>query len=142
MVRRRLQRHPRSRKTCFRASATEPDHLFNVHSEFQIPEDQKLAFQRERTGASSPARWPTSYTSTLGDSITLVGDIFPVTLELKVVGIFEEPDNMAVLYFNREYLREALGAGSAQQDMVGAFLIQADSAADVPAHRRGRRRRI
>ena len=68
----------------------------------------------------------------LGDRITLVGDIFPVTLELKVVGIFNEPSNNAILYFNREYLREALPVSSPQRDTVGAFLIQADSPADVP----------
>jgi putative ABC transport system permease protein len=68
----------------------------------------------------------------VGDRITLVGDIFPVTLELKVVGIFDEPDRQSVLYFNREYLREALGPGNAQQDLVGSFMVQAETPADVP----------
>jgi putative ABC transport system permease protein len=112
--------------------ATEPDRLFSVRSEYQIPEDQKLAFQRERTGCVISRALADKLHFNIGDKITLVGDIFPVNPELKVVGIFEEPDNMAVLYFNREYLREALGPGSAQQDMVGSFLIQADSASDVP----------
>jgi putative ABC transport system permease protein len=110
----------------------EPDHLFNVFGEFQIPEDQKLAFQRERTGCIISKALADKLHFNLGDRITLAGDIFPITLELKVVGIFTNPDNMAVLYFNREYLREALPVGSAQRDTVGAFLIQADSAAAVP----------
>jgi putative ABC transport system permease protein len=55
-----------------------------------------------------------------------------VTLDLKVVGIFDEPQKMAIMYFSREYLRQALGSASAQQDMVGSFLIQADSPEDVP----------
>jgi putative ABC transport system permease protein len=110
----------------------EPDHLFKVHGEYQIPEDQKLAFQRERTGCVISRTLADKLHFNLGDRITLAGDIFPVTLELKVVGIFNEPDSMGVLYFNREYLREALPVGSPQRDTVGAFLIQADSAADVP----------
>jgi len=40
----------RDPKNMFPRFGAEPDHLFNVNSEFQIPEDQKLAFQRERTG--------------------------------------------------------------------------------------------
>lgn len=110
----------------------EPDRLFNVHGEYQIPEDQKLAFQHERTGCVISRTLADKLHFNLGDRITLVGDIFPVTLELKVVGIFTEPDSMGVLFFNREYLREALPVSSPQRDTVGAFLIQADSAADVP----------
>jgi putative ABC transport system permease protein len=110
----------------------EPDHLFKVHGEYELPDDQKLAFQHERTGCIISQALAEKLHFSLGDRITLAGDIFPVTLELKVVGVFKEPDNMAVLYFNREYLREALPVSSAQRDTVGAFLIQADSAADVP----------
>jgi putative ABC transport system permease protein len=112
--------------------ATDPDRLFSVRPEYQIPDDQKLAFRRERTGCVVSKPLADKLHFNLGDRITLVGDIFPVTMELKVVGIFDEPEGMGVLYFNREYLREALGANSAQQDMVGAFLIQADRAEDVP----------
>lgn len=111
---------------------TDPEHFFNVHIEYQIPEDQKLAFTRERTGCVISRTLADKLKFHNGDRITLVGDIFPVTLELKVVGIFDEPDKMSMLFFNREYLREALGPGSADQDLVGAFKVQAESAADVP----------
>jgi putative ABC transport system permease protein len=111
---------------------TDPDHFFNVYSEYQTPDDQKQAFLHERTGCLVSRPLAEKMNFKLGDRITLVGDIFPVTLELKVVGFFEEPEKQAVLYFNREYLREALGASSAQQDMINAFLVQAETAADVP----------
>jgi putative ABC transport system permease protein len=110
----------------------EPDHLFNVNGEFQIPDDQKLAFQHERTGCVISRALADKLHFNLGDRITIVGDIFPVTLELKVVGIFNEPGNNPILYFSREYLREALPVSSTQRDTVGAFLIQADSPDDVP----------
>lgn len=110
----------------------EPDHLFNVNTEFQLPEDQKLAFQHLRTGCVISQTLADKLHFSLGDRITLVGDIFPVTLELKVVGIFDEPSHVMILYFNKEYLREALPVDSPQRDTVGAFLIQADSPADVP----------
>jgi len=122
----------RDPKNSFPRFGAEPAHLFNVNSEFQLPDEQKLAFQRERTGCIITRTLANELNFHLGDRITLVGDIFPVTLELKVVGIFDEPDKVSMLYYNREYLREALGAGSRQQDMVGAFLVQANSAEDVP----------
>jgi|SRR5579862_8321779 len=111
---------------------TDPDHFFNVHPEYQIPDDQKLAFLRERTGCVISRTLAEKLKFNLGDRITLVGDIFPVTLELKVVGIFDEPERQSVLYFNREYLRESLGLRSGQQDLIGAFMVQAETPADVP----------
>src|SRR5579864_7379459 len=38
----------RDPKNMFPRFATDPDHFFNVMPEYQIPEDQKVAFQRER----------------------------------------------------------------------------------------------
>jgi len=122
----------RDPKNQFPRFASEPDRLFQVRGEYQMPDDQKLAFQRERTGCVVSRALADTLNFKLVDRITLVGDVFPVTLELKLVGIFDEPDQMGILYFKRDYLRESLGAGNAQQDMVGAFQIQAESAADVP----------
>jgi putative ABC transport system permease protein len=127
-----VYRDSRNPDNMFPRFGAEPDHLFNVNGEFQLPEDQKLAFQRERTGCIISRALAEKLHFNLGDRITLVGDIFPVTLELKVVGVFDEPAHVPILYFNREYLREALPVSSPQRDTVGAFLIQADSAADVP----------
>src|SRR5258708_3486420 len=110
----------------------EPDHMFNIYGEFQMPEDQKQAFKHERTGCVISRALADKLHFNLADRITLVGDIFPVTLELKVVGIFDEPAKVPILYFNREYLREALSVSSRQRDTVGAFLIQANGAAEVP----------
>ncbi len=116
----------------FARFATDPDHFFNVYNEFQIPEDQKQAFLHQRTGCVVERSLAAKLNFKIGDTIHLIGDIFPVNLDLKVVGIYDDPDKMAALYFSREYLREALGPASGRQDIVGAFLIQAASPADVP----------
>src|SRR5262249_39726619 len=50
----------------------------------------------------------------------------------KVVGIFDEPEHVQTLYFNREYLRESLGPNNPRRENAGVFIIQAASAADVP----------
>jgi len=113
--------------------AAEPEFFFQVYPEFKISEQEKQAFQHERTGAVISRALADKLNFKLGDRITLVGDIFPVTVDLKLVGIFDEPAHAEILYFNRAYLREALSPGSPQRDTVGAFLIQAVSADDVPS---------
>ena len=122
----------RDPKNIFARFAIEPARLFNVLPEYQISADQKQAFVRERTGTVISRALAEKLNFKLGDRIVIVGDIFPVTLELKVVGIFDEPDHNGILYFSREYLRELMGPNSRVQNMVGAYLIQANTTQDVP----------
>jgi len=122
----------RDPKNMFSRMGADPDHFFNVFTEYQIPDDQKLAFQRERTGCIISRTLANQLNFKLGDRITLVGDYMPVTLDLKVVGIYEEPEKQPELYFSYDYLKETLGANSPFRDHVGAFLIEADSPEDVP----------
>lgn len=112
----------------FARFAVEPDRFWSIRSEYTAPDDQKRAFETQRTGAVASRSLATKFKWNIGDRITLVGDIFPVTLELTLVGIFDDPENEESLYFNRTYLREALGPNQ-NQDMVGAFQVQADSPA-------------
>jgi putative ABC transport system permease protein len=122
----------RDPKNFFARFGTEPDKVFLVHPEYQIPEDEKQAFLHQRTGFIVSSALAKKMGFKLGDRITLLGDIYPVNLELTLVGIFVDPDDGEVLYYNRQYLREALGAGNARADMLGAFQILANSADDVP----------
>src|SRR5205823_6589975 len=66
----------------------------------------------------------------IGDRITLTGDIYPGTLELKVVGIFEDPDAQQSLYFNYDYLRDTLPIG--RRNYISVVAILADSPENVP----------
>jgi putative ABC transport system permease protein len=122
----------RDPKNMFPRFASEPDRLFKVRPEYELPDEQKQAFLHDRTGCVISRTLADQLNFHLGDRITIVGDYLPVTVELKVDGIFDEPEHGPILYFSRDYLREALGAKSPLQDMVGAYLIQADSADDVP----------
>jgi putative ABC transport system permease protein len=122
----------RDPKNMFPRFAANPDHIFNVRPDYQLPDEQKLAFQRERTGCIVSRTLANQLNFKLGDRVTLVGDYMPVTLDLKIVGIYDEPDKVPELYFSYEYLKEALGPNSPFRDRVGAFYIQADSAEDVP----------
>ncbi len=122
----------RDPKNMFPRFAAEPAHLFNVMKDYQMPEEQKLAFQHERTACVISRTLANQLNFKLGDRVTLVGDYLPVTLDLKIAGIFEEPEKAPVMYFSWDYLRESLSPSSADRDTVGAFLILSDSADNVP----------
>lgn len=117
----------RDSRNFFARFAVEPEHFFQIYSSMQIPDDQKQQFLHLRSGAIASDDLVKSFGWKLGEKIFLTGDIFPVNPELTLVGVYHDPDSTQTLYFNREYLRELLGSGSAQQDMVGAFEVEAEN---------------
>jgi len=114
----------------FARFAIEPDKIFIVRGEMKVPEEQKTAFQRERTACLIGRQLADKIKVGLGDRITLQGDIFPITLELTVRAIFDSEQNSEVLYFDRKYLDESIKG--ALKGNVGMFTILADSADSVP----------
>jgi putative ABC transport system permease protein len=66
----------------------------------------------------------------LGDKITVVGDIYPVTLEFTVRGFYDKPRDNENLFFHHEYLRESL-KGEAR-DRVSSFGVLVNGAEEVP----------
>jgi putative ABC transport system permease protein len=114
----------------FARFAIEPDKIFIVRGEMKLPEEQKLAFQKERTACLIGRQLSEKINKHLGDRITLQGDIFPITLELTVRAIFDTEENNEVLYFDRKYLDESING--AMKNMAGMFAILADSADSVP----------
>lgn len=123
----------RDMKNYFARFAVEPDKFFIVSPHYQIPEDQKRAFLKDRTACIIGKAIAERLNFHLGDRITLVGDIFPVTLEFTLRGIYDNLMDDGALLFNYEYLRESLKQRSGGQlDQVGMFLLIADSAESVP----------
>jgi putative ABC transport system permease protein len=120
----------RDPKNFFARFAIEPDKIFTLRSEMEVPEDQRRAFQRERTGCLIGKRLADKHNFHLGDRIFIRGDIFPFNLELTVRAIYNASENNATLYFSREYLEQGFKGGL--QGNVGTFLVLADSAESVP----------
>jgi len=115
----------------FARMGVEPDHFFQIKSELQLPEDQKDAFRKIRTAAIVGAGLAKKFNWKVGDKVTIVGDIYPVNLELTIVGIYTDPDDDDTLYFNDEYIHQAL-LNTDRANLVGAFWVEAGSAAAVP----------
>jgi putative ABC transport system permease protein len=114
----------------FARFAAEPDKLFLYRGELEIPEDQKQAFQHDRTACIASRSLVDKLGWHLGDRITLVGDIFPGNFELTLKGIFDDPSHFEALYFDRENLEQSMPAG--RRGNAGTFDILVDSKDDVP----------
>jgi putative ABC transport system permease protein len=95
-----------------------------------VPEDQRKAFIQERTACMIGRALADKLNLHLGDRIHLEGDIFPINLELTVRAIYDAPENNEVLYFQLEYMDQALGAKRWGQ--IGTFYVLADSPESVP----------
>ncbi len=120
----------RDSKNFFARMGVEPDAFFRIRTQLQIPDDQKQAFLRDKTGCVVSDDLAQKLNLQLGDRVTLTGDIYPVTMELKVVGIFKDPDAQDVMFFNVEYLRDLLPVG--RRSFNSTVTVLADSPEDVP----------
>jgi putative ABC transport system permease protein len=107
---------------------TDPDEFFKVYRDATIPEDQLKAWQRDRQGAVVSEALAQKYGWKIGDRIVIVGDIYPVTLELYIRGIYHADPDPKSLYFNAKYVEEAVSWFKGQ---AGTFTILADSPSDV-----------
>lgn len=120
----------RDPKNFFARFGVEPAAFMKIRTQMEMPDDQRRAFITDRTGCVVSKDLAQKLGFKIGDRITLVGDIYPGNLELKVVGIFEDPDAQQSLYFNYDYLRDTLPIG--RRNYISVVAILADSPENVP----------
>ena len=124
---------PGDPKNRFGQFAIEPASLVEVYPELRITEPEKVAFVAQKTACIASRALADRLGWKRGERIPLVGAaILPVTLDLTLVGIFDNPEGNAVLYFNRDYLRDSLSAGDSRRDMVQQYYVEADDKDAVP----------
>ncbi len=114
----------------FARFAVEPKPFLAIRTDMEMPEDQRQAFVTDRTGCLISEDLAKKLNLHLGERVTLVGDIYPVTLDLKIVGIFNDPDATQSLFFNYNYLRDALPV--ARRNYIGTVAVLANSPDEVP----------
>lgn len=127
-------RDARDTRNFFARFGVRPADLFTIYPEYEIPAEQRQVFERERTACIASRALANKFGWQPGERITLVGDFFPVTLELKLIGIFEEPNQFEAIYFNWDYLRESIAAAGtgATLDTISQYMVLAESPDDVP----------
>lgn len=89
--------------------AVEVDQVAAVYPDYGIRPEQLADFQRYRDGAIVGHQTMAKYNWKIGDRITLKSTVWPVDLDVRIVG--EIPNDRApMLWLNREYLDQALKA--------------------------------
>jgi putative ABC transport system permease protein len=112
----------------FAQFGTDPDEILKIFTDFKIPGDQLLAWQRDRAGAIVDDQLAKRYGWKVGDRIVLQGTIYPIDLELTIRGLYTAPEPTESVYFNQKYVEEAV---SFAKGKAGMFSILADSPGSV-----------
>jgi putative ABC transport system permease protein len=103
--------------------------VFKVFKDLRIPNDQRLAFERDRTGCVIGRDIANKFNLHVGDRLTLMGDIYPGNYEFTVRGIFDADRNTELMYFSRDYLEQSLP--EAQRGTAGVFTMLIDDPKSV-----------
>ena len=109
----------------------DPKALFDVQTEYQIPTEQKAAFQQERTAVIAGRSLAAKYDWKIGDVIELTGTFYDVNPQLTLRGIYTAPTESeeGAIFFHRQYIEEALD----NPGEVGTYRIKLDSPDSAPA---------
>src|SRR5208282_3204342 len=108
----------------FAQFGTDPEEIMKIFTDFELPADQLLAWQRDHAGVIVDDQLARKYGWKLGDRIVLQGTIYPVDLELTIRGIYTGPQPTDSVYFNQKYVEEAVPFAKGK---AGTFEILADS---------------
>jgi putative ABC transport system permease protein len=110
--------------------AVDPEALGIVYEDMAIDPQALTDFQRYRDAALVGEQTLIQYGWKVGDLITLKSTVFPVDLNLRIVGkLGNERDPR--LWFQREYLTQALEAQGVQFDQIGTVWARIDDPARV-----------
>lgn len=111
--------------------AVEAEHIGAVYPDYGIDPRQLADFERYRDGAIVGRQTMAKYGWKIGDRVTLKSTVWPVDLDLRIVGEVPE-DRAPMLWFNREYLDQALKArGRAGLGIAGIIWLRVNDPAQV-----------
>ena len=114
----------------FPSFAVNPETIGVVYDDLGIEPGALADFQRYRDAALVGPQTLRRYGWKTGDLVTLRGTVFPVDLTFRVVGSIGG-DRDPRLWFQREYLDQALAAQGIRFDQVGMIWARVDDAARV-----------
>ena len=112
-------------KITFPNFAVESDQVAATYPDYHIDPQQLADFQRYRDGAVVGRQTMKKYGWKIGDRITLRSTVWPVNLDVRIVGEIPN-DHMGILWLNREYLDQALkAAGGSGLGIAGMIWVRA-----------------
>ena len=116
-----------SAKNQFARFGVEPEKFLKVFDEASFVEGSAADWFSDRAGAIVGDSLAKKYGWKVGQKVTLTGDIYPVTLDLTIRGVYTA-DNATALFFNWKYVEEALPQVKGR---IGTFYVKAESAEAV-----------
>jgi putative ABC transport system permease protein len=110
--------------------AVNPETIGVVYEDLEIDRQALADFQRYRDAALVGRQTLERYGWKVGDLITLKSTVFPTSVQLRIVGEIPR-DRDPRLWFQREYLDQALEAQGVQFDQIGMVWARVDDAERV-----------
>jgi putative ABC transport system permease protein len=110
------------------ALACDPVAIFQVRSDWRLPEDQRRAFVREKVALVCSRKTAEKYGWKVGDRIQLRSGGYHVSLDLILRGIYSSEEDESLMAFHWDYLNDAQG----RPNKPGAFWVMARNAQEVP----------
>ncbi|MEP6644400.1 MAG: ABC transporter permease [Acidobacteriaceae bacterium] len=114
----------------FARFGTDPEEFFETYKELSMPADQIEAWKKDRAGVVADVALAKKHGWKVGDRIVIKGDIYPITLELTIRGLFTSTDPNSAMYFNWKYVEEGVPFAKGK---AGTYGILVDSPQNVGA---------
>lgn len=112
--------------------AVDPETVGIVYEDLGITPEALAEFQRNRDAALVGKQTMDKYGWKPGDRITLQSTVFPVELDFRIAGVMGSERDPR-LWFQREYLAQALAAKGFQFDQLGTVWSRIDDPEQVNA---------
>ncbi len=110
--------------------AIDPTTYLPLYPEYRLPEEQKLAFYRDRQGAIVGRKLADKFGWKVGDQIPLRGTIYPGTWTFNLRGIWDGADaktDESQLLMHWGYVNETIRLKSPRRaDAVGVYIVGID----------------
>lgn len=125
-------------KNFFGSFPIEPEAFLAMYPEYLLPEEQKQAWLKTRTGAIVGRALVDRFKWKIGDRVPLMSPIWPrkgdVAWEFDIVGIYEgakKGTDTSGFYFRYDYFDEARAIGEGLVGWYGAQVKEPDRAAEI-----------
>ena len=125
-------------KNFFGSFPTQPEKLFEIFPEILLPDDQKQAWAKARTGAIVGRALVDRFKWKIGDRVALTSPIWPKegggAWEFDIVGIYDgakKATDTSGFYFRYDYFDEARARGEGQVGWYGVKVKDPDRAGDI-----------
>jgi len=108
--------------------ATDDDHIREIFPDWEVSAETDHEFENMRTAGLVSTTLMKVYGWKVGDTITLRGTLYPVDLQLTIVGVLNEEAAGPRIIFRRDYMEELLGRPGA----VNLFWVKIDRSQSAP----------